>query len=82
MKIDFKSNQKFTVRKNCVLCGSENLVEVLNFKKTPLANSYVKKKNSFENFFPLICVLCNNCKHLQLKHLVNPKKFFLSIICM
>ena len=76
MKIDFSIKQKFIIRKNCVLCGSSNLKEVLNFKKTPLANSYVIKKNCFENFFPLICLLCENCKHLQLKHLINPKILF------
>ena len=76
MKIDFNTKQKFIIRKNCVLCCSPNLKEALNFKKTPLANSYVIKKNRFENFFPLICMLCENCKHLQLKHLVNPKILF------
>ena len=76
MKIDFNTKQKFIIRKNCVLCSSPNLKEALNFKKTPLANSYVIKKNRFENFFPLICLLCENCKHLQLKHLVNPKILF------
>ena len=76
MKIDFNIKQKFIIRKNCVLCCSPNLKEALNFKKTPLANSYVIKKNRFENFFPLICLLCENCKHLQLKHLVNPKILF------
>ena len=60
MKIDFNTKQKFIIRKNCVLCCSPNLKEVLNFKKTPLANSYVIKKNRFENFFPLICMLCEN----------------------
>lgn len=76
MKIDFSAKQKFIIRKKCVLCNSSNLSEVLNFKKTPLANSYVVKKNGFENFFPLICLLCKNCKHLQLKYLINPKILF------
>ncbi len=76
MKIDFSNNKKFIIRKNCVLCGSKSLKEVLNFKKTPLANSYVSNKNSREIFFPLVCIHCDNCKHLQLKHLVNPKLLF------
>ena len=44
-------NKKFIIRKNCVLCGSKSLKEVLNFKKTPLANSYVSNKNSKKVFF-------------------------------
>jgi len=64
------------IRKKCVLCGSKKLKSVLNFKKTPLANSYVKFPNSKENHYPLVCVLCLNCKHLQLKHLVKPEILF------
>ena len=76
MKIDFNNKKKFIIRKKCVLCGSSDLSEVLNFKKTPLANSYVSKQNIFENLFPLVCLFCDNCKHLQLKHLINPKILF------
>ncbi len=58
------------------MCGSLKLKKVLNFNKTPLANSYVKSKNIKEKFYPLVCVLCNNCKHLQLQHLVKPSIMF------
>jgi len=58
------------------LCKSSKLKEVLNFDKTPLANSYIKSKNIKEKLYPLICVLCSDCKHLQLKHLVNPSIMF------
>tara|TARA_Y100000389_G_C17428732_1_gene501198 strand:- start:332 stop:1573 length:1242 start_codon:yes stop_codon:yes gene_type:complete len=63
-------------KKECVLCGSKKLKKVLDFKKTPLANSYVKSTKIKEKYFPLICVLCEVCKHLQLQHLVNPKILF------
>ena len=76
MKIDFKRKQKFIIRKSCVLCDSSKLIEVLNFKKTPLANSYVDNKKKLENFFPLVCLICKNCNHMQLKHLINPKLMF------
>ncbi len=75
MKIDFKKNQNYINRKNCSLCNETNLKDVLNFNKTPLANSY-KKKIQKEIFAPLKCVICENCKHLQLKHIVNPKLLF------
>ena len=49
---------------------------VINFDKTPLANSYVKKPKIKEKLYPLVCILCLDCKHLQLKHLVKPKILF------
>ena len=50
--------------------------KVLDFKKTPLANSYKKNLNIKEQYFSLSCVLCKKCGHLQLSHLVNPKIMF------
>ena len=63
-------------RKDCVLCQSSSIKEVLNFGKTPLANSYPSKKNTKEKFFPLACIFCKDCGHLQLKYLVNPNLMF------
>ena len=76
MKKDFKLSKNYTIRKYCVLCKSNLLKEVLNFGKTPLANSYPLKKNSKEIFFPLSCIFCKVCGHLQLKHIVNPNLMF------
>ncbi len=64
------------IRKKCVLCESKRLKTVLNFNKTPLANSYVKNPYIIEKKYPLVCVLCLDCKHLQLKHLVKPQILF------
>ncbi len=69
-------NKNFIQRKKCVLCESKKLKKVLNFKKTPLANSYVKFPNNYERHYPLKCILCKDCKHLQLQHLVNPSLLF------
>ncbi len=69
-------NKKFLLKKRCALCNSINLKRVINFGKTPLANSYPKKINKRENFFNLSCVLCKTCGHLQLKELINPKILF------
>ena len=66
----------YVVRKKCVLCGSNQLQKILDFKKTPLANSYVKSTKIKEKVYPLVCVICSNCKHLQLQHLVKPKILF------
>ena len=66
----------FILRRRCVLCNGLKLKEVLNFKKTPLANSYVKRPGIKEKTFPLVCVLCSDCKHLQLQHLIKPELLF------
>ena len=68
--------KNYLIRKKCVLCESNNLKKVLDFKNTPLANSYVAHTKLVENYYPLICLLCLDCKHLQLQHLVKPKVLF------
>ena len=74
-QIIFK-RKKIIKKKNCVLCFSKNFQKVLDFKKTPLANSYKINLNIKEQYFPLSCILCKKCGHLQLSHLVNPKIMF------
>ena len=68
--------KNYVVRKKCVLCESSKLKKILDFKKTPLANSYVKSVKFKENFYPLVCLICLDCQHLQLQHLVKPKVLF------
>ena len=75
-KTDSKASKNFSIRKFCVLCENKSLTNVLNFGKTPLANSYLSKINTKEKKFPLICCLCANCGHLQLRYLVNPNLLF------
>tara|TARA_B100001057_G_scaffold495577_1_gene594929 strand:- start:3961 stop:5223 length:1263 start_codon:yes stop_codon:yes gene_type:complete len=73
--INFKK-KRLVLKKKCVLCDSRNLKQAINFGKTPLANSYPKTFKQKENFFGLSCVLCDDCGHLQLKELINPKILF------
>ena len=73
-KIDSNS-QRYKLKKICTLCKSNNLISVLNFGKTPLANSYPKNKKK-EFFSPLTVVLCKTCGHSQLRELVNPSTMF------
>ena len=72
----FSLSRDFVIRNNCVLCQSKSIKSLLNFEKTPLANSYPSKKNTNEKKFPLVCCLCKNCGHFQLKYLVNPNLMF------
>ena len=73
--INFRK-KKIIQKKKCVLCGSSELKKAMDFGKTPLANSYPRKKNIKETYFNLSCILCKNCGHLQLKELINPKILF------
>lgn len=62
----------------CRLCKSRKLEKVLNFGKTPPANSFLNKRhlNHKEDFFPLIVNFCTDCGQLQLSHVVNPEILF------
>lgn len=60
---------------NCICCDSVNLIQVLDLKDQPLANSYHTIDEKLDNF-PLKLNLCNNCYHLQLSHIVNPDLLF------
>src|SRR3989344_1279467 len=62
----------------CRLCKSKNLEKVLDFGKTPTANSFLKKSQlrDKEDFFPLAVNFCKNCGQLQLSHVVSPEIMF------
>lgn len=62
--------------KNCIACGSEDLVEVLDLNEQPLANSYKKSIDEAEPYFPLAINRCEHCFHVQLTHRVNPDLMF------
>lgn len=60
----------------CLCCDSKNLKLVLDLNEQPLANSFKKNINDYEEKFPLKLNLCTNCTHLQLSHAVNPDLLF------
>ena len=60
----------------CIACGSEDLVPVLDLGFQPLANSYKKYRNDPEQQFPLAINRCEHCYHVQLTHQVNPELMF------
>ena len=61
---------------NCIACGSDALVPVLDLGYQPLANSYKKNKEDPEQLFPLAINRCTHCYHVQLTHQVNPELMF------
>jgi len=71
-KFDYKYQKK------CRLCDNKYLSTVINLNKTPLANSFLKKKElkKKEKYYPLKVNFCKKCAHLQLSHIVNAKSMF------
>lgn len=61
---------------NCRCCNSYDLECILDLGMQPLANSYHKNKDDILETFPLKLILCKNCYHLQLSHVVNPTLMF------
>ncbi len=65
-------------RKDCRLCGSTDLAEVLSFGETPPANAYLSSAelNDPELFAPLVVTACAACKLIQLRDVVDPTVLF------
>ena len=72
----FKKNCKLI--KRCRLCLDNRLKTVFDLKKTPLANSFLDKKQIKKKqiLYPLKLNFCLNCYHLQLSHSISEKKMF------
>ena len=64
--------------KYCRLCKSKKLRKVFDLKKTPLANSLIKRIDlrKKHKFYPLALSFCKSCGHAQLSHAVSPNKMF------
>ena len=65
-------------KKFCRLCENNKLKKAIDLKKTPLANSFFKKKKYFkkEKLYPLKVNFCENCNHVQLSHSVRANSMF------
>lgn len=62
-------------RNTCRLCNKTRLKSVFELPATPLANHFETGPTKLP-VYPLIVMLCSNCLHVQLKHVVNPKVLF------
>lgn len=60
----------------CRVCLSQQLIEVLDFGNTALANSYPISQDVVEDTYPLKVNLCNNCGAFQLSHSVDSNTLF------
>ena len=68
----------YTEIEKCRLCGGEFFAGKLTLASTPPANEIYPSFESAINCdrFPLVLVVCQDCKHLQLKHTVSPERLF------
>ncbi len=69
--------KKVQLKNKCSLCGSKDVVKVLDLGNMPNANSFLKKRHfSKENSFPLQASFCKKCKSFGLRHAVSSKLLF------
>jgi len=71
-------NEDYRELQACRICAGEFARTSLKLIETPLANElYSSKTESLAaQTFPLEVVICEKCKHVQLKHIVSPKRLF------
>lgn len=71
---------KHYTRKDCRLCSSKNLSSILNLTPTPWADDYRKKENinKKQETIPLDILMCNDCNHGQLSHVIDAKEVYLN----
>ena len=69
---------QITKKKDCRLCGSKKIRNIFNICNSPLANNLSININTSlkTKKYPLNLMICKNCKHVQLGHVVNEKKLY------
>lgn len=57
--------------KKCIVCDSSNLKRIIELGFHPLADTFLRKKQLLLplNTYPLNCLLCKNCGHVQNEYL-------------
>ena len=70
--------QHCTHNTHCRICGSTDLVQVLDLGTTPPANAYLKEEDldKPEPRFPLAIYFCRSCTLVQLLDVVDPEVLF------
>jgi len=73
-----KTTIDFFERKDCRMCLSKDLSVVVTLTPSPPGNNFIKhyEADIEEEEFPLQLKFCNQCFHLQLAHIVDPKFLF------
>lgn len=66
--------KSYTEINNCLCCNLPNQL-LLDLGYQPLANNFHEKNISCDNY-PLRLMLCKNCYHCQLSHIIDPSILF------
>ena len=61
---------------DCVVCGNKTLSKVIELGFHPIADTFLKKEQIFkpQKLYPLNCLLCRKCGHLQNEYIVPPEE--------
>ena len=62
---------------NCISCKNKSFFNLLDLNKLPLVNNFSKSKEISSKRYDFKLTVCSNCKLIQLKKHVSPKKLFL-----
>ena len=65
-------------RNDCRLCGDKKLKSIISLTSTPPANAFITKEqiNNKQACFPLEVFFCENCSHVQMLDIIDPKILF------
>ena len=69
---------KSYLRKSCRACGEESLTKAMSLTPTPPGNDFLTKDElgRDEPVYPLDLYFCEECHHIQLGHVVDPKVLY------
>src|SRR3989344_3806238 len=62
------------IRDKCLICDSNNLVQIIDLGSHPFADTFVPESKISEPdlIYPLVCDLCIECGNIQTKYSTNP----------
>ena len=71
----------YKIKKDCAVCGSKKLKNLIKLKNFPLTGIYIKKKlkENFPYYFDQNLNICKNCGHLQLSKFLSPDLLYNNI---
>jgi hypothetical protein len=69
------AHTNYHFRESCRMCNSNYLVEAMSLTPTPPGNDFLAKSElgREEQAYPLDLYFCEECHHIQLGHVVDPK---------
>lgn len=73
-----EAKDNFEHRTKCRVCGSRNLHKFLSLGPTPLANSFLREDQIYEQelYYPLDVYFCSSCYLVQLLDVISPEILF------